>query len=325
MTLQDTDGLLNQWAIDPQGNLRHASHCSPRVVYTCPMGGCGQELIVVAIDSEHYRAHLRHVGGYVHAGESNEHLFAKRIVAQRIQEWISGERPAPFIGRRCEGCGTEAEDGYPLGGATEVAIEGRCGERIADVLVRRGLAAPVAIEIFMTHAVDDAKAADLAALGIEWLEIRAEDVLSLQPWIFVRGTARDRRICARCFARAKVEHFEAELAGRTAAAEVEKARLASEQREAEGLLRTVASRRATVDALSRQQSTLLAEIAKAQATLESLGDPSQVKKDVDAHFASLADGYITKQLTAGASVATVVRHFERRAEVIERIRFGGQG
>ena len=55
------------------------------------------------------------------------------------------------------------------------ALESRL---VPDILLLRDGTPVAAVEIFVTHRVDDQKAGVLARLGVPWLELRAEDVLA---------------------------------------------------------------------------------------------------------------------------------------------------
>jgi hypothetical protein len=196
--IQDADGLLNQWAKDSAGRICHASLCVVGIAYICPLPGCGKEIRVRAANSERYRAHLYHSELCTATGESHEHNLAKNIVAQRLREWLSGEKPAPFIGRMCEVHRTVFDVFGPLAGATGVELEGAAGERRADVMLLRDEAPMLAIEILFSHAVDEAKEHDLAALCVPWIEIDACQVINVPDrWVYVRGSA-DRHPCPLC-------------------------------------------------------------------------------------------------------------------------------
>jgi hypothetical protein len=62
-------------------------------------------------------------------------------------------------------------------GWDRVQVELRLGTRQPDIVLSRGGRAVGAVEVFATHAVDREKAAALAAMGLPWLEVRAQAIL----------------------------------------------------------------------------------------------------------------------------------------------------
>jgi len=85
-------------------------------------------------------------------------------------------------------------------------VEHSLGARKPDITLLRGGRPIGAIEVFATHRVDDQKAADLSALGVPWLEVRAEpEIISLEkPWTLpsaltcLRQGVEQPWLCRRC-------------------------------------------------------------------------------------------------------------------------------
>jgi hypothetical protein len=90
--------------------------------------------------------------------------------------WLCGEafagRRRVVLGARCPGCRREAPLELAAAGDAAVA-EGLVGTHRADVLVTRGGAPALALEVLVTHAVDAAKEAALARLSVPALEVDA--------------------------------------------------------------------------------------------------------------------------------------------------------
>lgn len=187
--IRDANKLLNQWALDASGRIVHASLCAIGVAYRCPLPGCGQETRVRAEDSEHVRPHLYHSETCAASRESREHQLAKQVVAQRLRDWLAGEKPAPFIGALCQTHQVVIDVFGALEGASLIEVEGAVGTRRADVLVHRGAAPPFAIEVHFSHAVDEDKAGYLATLNVGWIELDAEQVIAGNPWVYIAGSA----------------------------------------------------------------------------------------------------------------------------------------
>jgi len=186
--IRESVGLLNRWALDSSGRIVPATQCVPEHAYRCPE--CDASLTLrrahIRTGSVSVRAHLAHAGDLScpRSGESAAHLLAKKIVAQRFNDWLSGVASAPFLGSRCA-CGI-VRDAY-IQHVRSVQVEGTIGNRRADILILRDGDA-VAIEICATHPVDAEKASDLRRAGAHWIELSASDVLQDPPgpWTFTR-------------------------------------------------------------------------------------------------------------------------------------------
>jgi hypothetical protein len=120
--------------------------------------------------------HFAHLPGSrcpLTAPETALHLDAKeRLLALCAEAFAGGRRVA--IHARCAGCRrTLPADLAALGDAAEP--EGSVGPLRADVLVRARGRPALAFEVRVTHAVDVAKEAALAAAGVPFLEIDARE------------------------------------------------------------------------------------------------------------------------------------------------------
>lgn len=231
--IQDARGLLNRWA-EHDHKVIPAELCSPKVTYRCPLPGCGGELVMAAAESDKVRPHLRHLSGVcTSSSESPEHGLAKRVVAERLEAWTVGGRLPPSLAHVCGACGDAQELRAPFFGTVAAILEGTIAGRRADVLVQREGRAPIAVEVLVSHAVDDEKAVELEEAGALWVELRAGVILEGGAWRYTRGTL-PHPPCAGCAraeaARAVAEAGIAEAGAAQARAEADREILKAEAR-----------------------------------------------------------------------------------------------
>jgi predicted RNA-binding Zn-ribbon protein involved in translation (DUF1610 family) len=197
----------------PDGSLVRAADAEPGVVYHCP--GCSSELLLRR--GEIRRPHFAHRGGEGCAPESTLHRAAKERLTRVVVEWTSGDGPRPCIARACprSTCDGGIVQDLPEN-ITHAAEEVRLpGGQIADVVLFRGDEPAVAIEVFVTHAVDAVKASEFT---IPWMEIRAEDALDRPYWWVVSQDGLRPFDCPACGRRARDWGTEvAEIQARAAA------------------------------------------------------------------------------------------------------------
>ncbi|MEJ7728197.1 MAG: hypothetical protein WKG00_03195 [Polyangiaceae bacterium] len=282
--IQDVTGLKNLWARGADGRLIHPSRCATGIDYLCPLPACGQRIRVRAADSTHQRPHLYHCDGGAHEGESWEHNMSKQIVAQRLRDWLAGVEPPPFIGRMCPKHEIVFDTFGGLEGASGVEIEAAMGTRRADVLLLRAGLPSVAFELCFSHAVDDEKAAELAAIDVTWLELDATQVLAGKPWVYLRGTAASVpcRLCLYDTAIARRRQEEVEAQQRASEAAVQAARCAAEKRDLEQQMLNAAH------ASQRQMNEIESRIALAQLRASKVEEDSQRRIDVAVAALSVA-------------------------------------
>ncbi len=163
------------WARDREGRKVHVAALDPedrraRAPFTCL--GCGDPLIP-HLGAKRAR-HFAHEPGSrcpLTAPETALHLNVKERLLWLCGEAFAGRRRV-VLGARCPGCRREAP--LELAAAGDgAAAEGLVGAHRADVLVTRGGAPALALEVFVTHAVDAAKEAALLRLGVPALEVDA--------------------------------------------------------------------------------------------------------------------------------------------------------
>jgi hypothetical protein len=170
-------GVLLAWARDRSGakvsalRLRAAERRS-RAPFTCP--GCGEELVprLGPIRARHF-AHRPGSRCPLTAPESALHLDAKERLLALCAGAFAGEHRVTLLAR-CEACRRVRP--VDLGARGDGAeAEGAVGALRADVLVRARGAPALALEVRVTHAVDAAKEAALAACGLPFVEIDARE------------------------------------------------------------------------------------------------------------------------------------------------------
>lgn len=138
--------------------------------------GCGDELVprLGAKRARHF-AHRPGTDCALTRPETALHLNAKERLLALCSMAFAGERRVLVLAR-CPGCRHETP--LDLGATGDAAVaEAAAGARRCDVLVSRAGAAALAIEVKVSHAVDAAKEAALAASGVRAVEIDARE-----PW-----------------------------------------------------------------------------------------------------------------------------------------------
>jgi hypothetical protein len=147
----------------------------------CPECGCSLILKLGSI-RRHHAAHTPGADCIATRPESALHIEVKLYIAAQLQ---NGSTRGLRVSSRCAGAGDEwCESTWErewTGGWDEVAIESKTNQlsalRRPDILLlQRGK--PVgAIEVLVTHAVSDEKAAALTEEGLPWIEVRADRTL----------------------------------------------------------------------------------------------------------------------------------------------------
>ena len=128
--------------------------------------------------------------------ETALHIDTKLFLATQLRTAI-GHDAELVVRQRCQGAPGESCDEVHdepwLRNWEEVTVEGLVvaagARRRPDIVVRRSGQAIGAIEVFVTHAVSEEKAAALAHMGIPWIEIRADEKLLDQVTGWRLGTA----------------------------------------------------------------------------------------------------------------------------------------
>jgi predicted RNA-binding Zn-ribbon protein involved in translation (DUF1610 family) len=171
------DGVALAFARDREGGLVAARRLDEasrrsRSPFTCP--GCGDEVVArLGAQRTHHFAHRPGSACPLTAPETALHFNAKQRLLALAGEAFSGAREVTLLSR-CAGCRRPAPRSLASLGDAAVA-EGSVGALRADVLVTLAGAPALALEVLVTHAVDAAKEAALAACGVPAVEIDARD------------------------------------------------------------------------------------------------------------------------------------------------------
>lgn len=142
--------------------------------------------------------HYSHKANQVCNQETATHKLAKLLLQQHITDWKEGRRSAPSIRRSCHVCRTEMI--RPLPDKVERAeLEVRLSDgSIVDVaLIALGI--PVAaIEVRVTHAVDEEKE---ASLPVPFIEVDGDEIIAGETPINLLVDKFKPLICSTCKAR----------------------------------------------------------------------------------------------------------------------------
>ncbi len=169
--------VLLAWALDGTGAKVRASRLRPadrrrRAPFTCV--SCGERLVphLGAIRVPHF-AHLPGSRCPLTSPETALHLDAKERLLVLCADAFAGVRKVS-LAARCGGCRRPLPlDIAALGDTAEA--EAAVGPLRADVLLRTRGRPALAFEVRVTHAVDAAKEAALAAAGVPFVEIDARE------------------------------------------------------------------------------------------------------------------------------------------------------
>ena len=150
-----------------------------RPLCLCPQ--CGEKVIPhLGSILRHHAAHEPGSTCSATAPETELHLAAKFHLAAVLRNMQRIE-----IEQTCstKGCSSVSKAVW-LENWDEVAVEHRVGTRRPDVTLLRGGVPVGAVEVFVSHCVDDETAQALEALSLPWIEVRADMILPLagKPW-----------------------------------------------------------------------------------------------------------------------------------------------
>lgn len=163
--------LLVPYGLDPQGVLVSAAEAIRETQYCCPE--CSTPLVIRS--GELVVRHFAHKASTSCTGETIAHKTAKRLLVQVISEYSSSAKARPIsLSCTCALCQRTTSITLPLNSFTSACEEQRIGEFVCDVVAFRESEQVLAIEVLVTHAVDEIKA---TALPIPWLELSAARVL----------------------------------------------------------------------------------------------------------------------------------------------------
>ncbi|WP_257311278.1 competence protein CoiA family protein [Geothrix fuzhouensis] len=185
------------WALDPEGHLISAKDGTPKTSYVCP--GCLKPIILRS-GSIKVR-HFAHKAGFGCSWESYLHKTAKFELQKAIEAWLENRGPTPTITGNCMGTewwSCEGEIRRPLirTKIDEVKLEHQVKDLRPDVVLLHDRKPVLAIEILVTHEVDEFKRLKSEHL---WLELDATNVIdNPRIWQPIQHNIPNFTKCAFC-------------------------------------------------------------------------------------------------------------------------------
>ena len=173
--------LLQTFAIHKHGGVVHVGQVERGLACDSVCQDCGRPLVARQGDKRPW--HFAHTadGACAARGESALHRAAKQALVlamgMNLPDAVTRSRLSEGDGSVMEVTESERWDWME---ADEVVAEQALGDIRPDLVMRSG-ALTLIVEIAVTHAVDEEKAARLRALGLPALEIRLSD-LHQHPW-----------------------------------------------------------------------------------------------------------------------------------------------
>ena len=179
----------NQHAVSPTEAIKGKE-------YHCP--SCGDLLILRQGNIRIY--HFAHRTSNVCTQELIIHQTAKKLIYEAVNNWKASRFPAPIVVRTCPKCGYKIEQ--PLPDKVERAEgEYSLGEYRCDVVLITDNTPAAAIEIRVTHAVDEHKDENLP---IPYIELEGEEVIKYPHlWKPIVDKFRPFR-CQNCIAEERI-------------------------------------------------------------------------------------------------------------------------
>lgn len=159
------------FAIDSELKLYSPATAEKSKNYFCP--SCGESVILK--QGEIRTTHFAHKISDTCNQETITHKTAKLLIQKVIQDWKSGKSNPPTLARACQICHSTINQ--PLPEKVDKAIlEYKLSDGfIIDVALMVGDIAQAAVEIKVTHAVDDIKA---GRLSIPFIELDGYEVVT---------------------------------------------------------------------------------------------------------------------------------------------------
>lgn len=151
-------------AIDSEGNISYPCDSERGNVYFCPACGCRVILRKGSVKT----AHFAHDRDAVCAQETILHKTAKLLIQKAVRDWKKGEGERPAFVRACQICSGKAEQPVP-DKVDDALLEYRLPNGyVVDVALMVNGEVEAAVEVHVTHAVDETKA---QGLFIPFLEV----------------------------------------------------------------------------------------------------------------------------------------------------------
>jgi hypothetical protein len=190
-TLNAMTTLKIPYALDEQHRIVHIADALSGHRYVCPE--CRSPLRLRAGLKK--ARHFSHQPNGVCSSESVLHKIAKLLIQQTVLDWKNGIGQRPMLERRCLQCNNYALQPLP-DKVTTITLEQRVpAEFVIDVALWAGTAVAAAVEVRVTHAVDDHKA---QTLDVPFFEVEGQAILERpHVWRPVRDTLKPFA-CERC-------------------------------------------------------------------------------------------------------------------------------
>lgn len=171
------------------GKLVKASAASKGIRYVCP--GCDDQLILRA--GPVMAQNFAHKVGGACTGESVLHKTAKALLVQTVREHV--ERPRITLRCVCATCRQPFTKPLPSTAFDDAFEEISIERRICDVVTFSQGDPNLAIEVLVTHAVDQIKADDLTLF---WIELLATEIIDdPAAWRPQQARLKPQR-CSKC-------------------------------------------------------------------------------------------------------------------------------
>ena len=150
-------------AFDEQGQLCSPTNAKKGENYFCP---CCRKPVILKKGATRV-AHFAHKANDTCNQETIIHKTAKLLIQKTINEWKSGKSDPPILQRSCQICGTSITQSLPEKVESAILEYRLADGSIADIALLVEGKARAAIEIKVTHSVDEPKSKRLPVPFIE--------------------------------------------------------------------------------------------------------------------------------------------------------------
>ncbi len=160
------------FAIDKEQKLYSPENAEKsKSCYFCP--SCNEP--VIFRHGEIRIAHFAHRVSDTCNQETITHKTAKLLIQKVVQEWKAGKSNPPILKRACQACDSAVDQPLPEK-VDNAVLECRLPDgSIVDVALMVGETAQAAVEIQVTHAVDEAK---MGKLSVPFIELDGYEVIA---------------------------------------------------------------------------------------------------------------------------------------------------
>ncbi len=179
------------YGIDSEGQLESAKKAIKGKDYFCPV--CFEKIILRK--GKIKRPHFAHKANTKCSQESVIHKTAKLLIQKVIRDWKAGVNNPPVLLRQCGGCGQFKEQKLPEK-VEDAVLEYRLKEGvIVDVGLVVNETVQSAVEVKITHEVDDEK---LKKMSIPFIEVDGNAIIeNPYVWKSLKDTFKPF-VCKKC-------------------------------------------------------------------------------------------------------------------------------